>query len=169
MEVHGLGIPDFRDRRSSLRAAPTAASSGGRKAAKRTPRGVRFSAGTAEIGHASRRGQGKIKSPFRSGRGFWKKVEARAGIEPAIEDLQSSALPLGDRAFMQCWIESRWICGRNSSEIALSRTRRAALCGVGRAAIQRRPPTLRELATRSQRGAWVGFAEFWFVNGCGPT
>lgn len=28
----------------------------------------------------------------------FKKVEARVGIEPTIEDLQSSALPLGDRA-----------------------------------------------------------------------
>ena len=26
-------------------------------------------------------------------------MEARVGIEPTIEDLQSSALPLGDRAF----------------------------------------------------------------------
>jgi hypothetical protein len=28
-----------------------------------------------------------------------KKMEARVGIEPTIEDLQSSALPLGDRAY----------------------------------------------------------------------
>ncbi len=28
------------------------------------------------------------------------KLEARAGIEPAIKDLQSSALPLGDRALL---------------------------------------------------------------------
>ena len=27
-----------------------------------------------------------------------KEMEARVGIEPTIEDLQSSALPLGDRA-----------------------------------------------------------------------
>ena len=30
--------------------------------------------------------------------GGWLKLEARAGIEPAVELLQSSALPLGDRA-----------------------------------------------------------------------
>lgn len=28
------------------------------------------------------------------------KMEARVGIEPTIEDLQSSALPLGDRALV---------------------------------------------------------------------
>jgi len=30
-----------------------------------------------------------------------KKMEARVGIEPTIEDLQSSALPLGDRAILK--------------------------------------------------------------------
>lgn len=33
----------------------------------------------------------------------FKEMEARVGIEPTIEDLQSSALPLGDRAISnQC-------------------------------------------------------------------
>ena len=31
-------------------------------------------------------------------RNMIQKLEARVGIEPTIEDLQSSALPLGDRA-----------------------------------------------------------------------
>lgn len=30
-----------------------------------------------------------------------KKMEARVGIEPTIKDLQSSALPLGDRAILK--------------------------------------------------------------------
>ena len=38
------------------------------------------------------------------------KLEARVGIEPTIEDLQSSALPLGDRAI----IDAIWISRRRS-------------------------------------------------------
>ena len=34
-------------------------------------------------------------------------MEARVGIEPTIEDLQSSALPLGDRAIRKEYVDTR--------------------------------------------------------------
>ena len=45
-------------------------------------------------------------------------MEARVGIEPTIEDLQSSALPLGDRAITDVTIASRWRAPMSSSELS---------------------------------------------------
>ena len=45
-------------------------------------------------------------------------MEARVGIEPTIEDLQSSALPLGDRAIIYITIVSRWRAPMSSSELS---------------------------------------------------
>ena len=45
-------------------------------------------------------------------------MEARVGIEPTIEDLQSSALPLGDRAITDVTIVSRWRAPMSSSELS---------------------------------------------------
>ena len=45
-------------------------------------------------------------------------MEARVGIEPTIEDLQSSALPLGDRAIIDVTIASRWRAPMSSSELS---------------------------------------------------
>ena len=46
------------------------------------------------------------------------KVEARVGIEPTIEDLQSSALPLGDRAITDVTMRSRCRTPMSSSEFS---------------------------------------------------
>ena len=46
------------------------------------------------------------------------KVEARVGIEPTIEDLQSSALPLGDRAITDVIGGSRCRTPMSSSEFS---------------------------------------------------
>jgi hypothetical protein len=45
-------------------------------------------------------------------------VEARVGIEPTIEDLQSSALPLGDRAITYVTSCSRCRSPMSSSELS---------------------------------------------------
>ena len=45
-------------------------------------------------------------------------MEARVGIEPTIEDLQSSALPLGDRAITAIILPSRCRSLMSSSEFS---------------------------------------------------
>ena len=45
-------------------------------------------------------------------------MEARVGIEPTIEDLQSSALPLGDRAIADAIGSSRCRSPMSSSELS---------------------------------------------------
>ncbi len=42
-------------------------------------------------------------------------MEARVGIEPTIEDLQSSALPLGDRAISNQCGEKEAGCGQDQA------------------------------------------------------